>query len=340
MKIQELLKQLTAKEKAQIKAVQVRELDEEEPGNFVAFVDEAEETYDVHIALNEQSVQRMTCDCGSTQNICVHQGAVLLQITEKGLKVAPTQVVKKRRTKAKQSVSEALVLEQSKEILAQWLIDVFKKNKTLEQQFIVTFSQEKREYTVEYVEEIMQQTFKAVAGKRKTLEGVKIKKILDTLAIAFEPVNDFITVNIDKPIAYQLFSTIMRDMQAFDKRISHHSKKFADFYQEYSTWFALTLNNMQNQSRWQVQLEQLMEGIFLSDSPTKTIDCVLLKTSYDHADASQQKVFAQALSDYVLKTSHTRYDFKMDFVSFVRDVTLTHDCYEELHVFFKVSAYE
>ncbi|MDH6599901.1 hypothetical protein M2306_000595 [Myroides gitamensis] len=67
MKIQELLKQLTAKEKAQIKAVEVRELDEEDTGHFVAFVDEAEETYDVHIQLNEQSVQQMTCDCGTTQ---------------------------------------------------------------------------------------------------------------------------------------------------------------------------------------------------------------------------------------------------------------------------------
>jgi len=340
MNIHKLLKQLTTKEKAQIKAVQVRELDEEESGTFVAFVDEGEETYDVHIQLKEENVQQMSCDCEQVSTYCIHQAAVLMQLTQKGTKVTPVPKIKKRSTKAKQTVSVALLEDQSKETIVQWLTEVFKKNKALEQQFVVTFSQEKIDYTPEYVGDILQQTFKAVAGKRKTLEGIKIKKILDTLAIAFEPVNDFITVNIDKPIAYQLFSTIMMEMQAFDKRISHHSKKFADFYQEYSTWFALTLNNMQNQSRWQVQLEQLMEGIFLNDSPTKTIDCVLLKTSYDHADASQQKVFAQALSDYVLKTSHTRYDFKMDFVSFVRDVTLTHDCYEELHVFFKVSAYE
>lgn len=338
MKIQELLKQLTAKEKAQIKAVEVRELDEEDTGHFVAFVDEAEETYDVHIQLNEQSVQQMTCDCGTTQKICIHQGAVLLQITEKGLKVAPTQVVKKRRTKAKQTVSEALVLEQSKEILAQWLIDVFKKNKTLEQQFIVTFSQEKREYTVEYVEEIMQQTFKAVAGKRKTLEGVKIKKILDTLAIAFEPVNDFITVNMDKPIAYELFSKIMLDIQIFDKRISHHSKKFIDFYQSYSTWFALTLNNMQNQLAWQTQVQHLIDRVFLENNTTKTIDCVLLKGIYDCADAKQQKDFAAALYPSVFKTTHTRYDFKVDFISFIRDVALTYDFFDELHLFFKIRA--
>lgn len=340
MNIQKLLKKLTTKEKAQIKALQVRELDEEEPGHFVAFVDEGEETYDVHIQIKEENVVQMTCDCEQTTAYCTHQAAVLVQLTQKGSKVAPTQEIKKRRTKAKQSISGALLDEQSKETIVQWLTEVFKKNKALEQQFVVTFSQEKIDYTPEYVADILQQTFKAVAGKRKTLEGVKIKKILDTLSIAFEPVNDFITVNIDKPLAYQLFSTIMMEMQAFDKRISHHSKKFSNFYQEYSTWFALTINNMQNQQRWQLQLEQLMNGIFLNDSPTKTIDCVLLKTMYDHADTAQQKVFAQVLSACMLKTSHTRYDFKMDFVSFVRDVTLTHDCYDELHSFFKVSAYE
>jgi len=340
MNIHKLLKQLSTKEKAQINAVQVRELDEEELGTFVAFVDEGEETYDVHIQLKEEHVQQMSCDCGQVNAYCIHQAAVLVQLAQKGTKVAPTLKVKKRRTKAKQTASVALLEEQSKETIVQWLTEVFKKNKALEQQFVVTFSQEKIDYTPEYVVDILQQTFKAVAGKRKTLEGVKIKKILDTLAIAFEPVKDFITVNIDKPIAYQLFSTIVMEIQAFDKRISHHSKKFADFYQEYSTWFALTLNNMQNQQRWQVQLQQIMKGIFLDDSPTKTIDCVLLKTSYDHADSAQQQIFARDLSDYVLRTSHTRYDFKMDFVSFVRDVTLTHDCYDELYLFFKVSAYE
>lgn len=340
MNIHKLLKQLTTKEKAQIKAVQVRELDEEEPGHFVAFVDEGEETYDVHIQVKEENVEQMNCDCGQVSAYCIHQAAVLVQLTQKGTKVVPTPKIKKRSTKTKQTASVALLEDQSRETIVQWLTEVFKKNKALEQQFVVTFSQEKIVYTPEYVADILQQTFKAVAGKRKTLEGVKIKKILDTLAIAFEPVNDFITVNMDKPIAYQLFSKIMMEIQTFDKRISHHSKKFADFYQEYSTWFALTLNNMQNQQRWQAQLQQLMKGIFLDDSPTKTIDCVVLKASYDHADATKQKVFAQALSDYVLQTSHTRYDFKMDFVSFVRDVTLTHDCYEELHLFFKVRAYD
>ncbi|WP_158963077.1 SWIM zinc finger family protein [Myroides fluvii] len=336
MNIQERLKQLTAKEKAQIKAVEVRELDEEDAGHFVAFVDEGEETYDVQIHLDDQQIKQLTCDCGTTSGLCIHQGAVLLQITQKGLKVAPTQLVKKSRAKAKQTVSTVLVQEQSKEVLAQWLVEVFKKNKTLEQQFIVTFSQEKVDYTVEYVEEIMQQTFKAVAGRRKTLEGVKIKKILDTLAIAFEPVNDFITVNIDKPIAYELFSKIMLDIQAFDRRISHHSKKFTDFYQSYSTWFALTLNNTQNQSVWQEQVKQLMHRVFIENSNTRTVDTVLLKHIYDHVNLEQQKDFAFALQPSVLQTTHTRYDFKMDFVSFIRDVALTHDFYEEVYPFFAI----
>lgn len=336
MNIQERLKQLTTKEKAQVKAVEVRELDEENAGHFVAFVDEGEETYDVQIHLSEQQVQHMTCDCGNTTGLCIHQGAVLLQITQKGLKVAPTQLVKKTRAKAKQTVSTVLLQEQSKEVLTQWLMEVFKKNKALEQQFILTFSQEKVDYTVEYVQDSMQQTFKAVAGKRKTLEGVKIKKILDTLAIAFEPVNDFITVNIDKPIAYELFSKIVLDIQAFDKRISHHSKKFMDFYQNYSTWYALTLNNTQNQSVWQKQVKQLMHRIFIENSNTRTVDTVLLKYIYDHGNPEQQRDFALTLHPKVLQTTHTRYDFKMDFVSFIRDVALTHDFYEEVYAFFAI----
>lgn len=338
MNIQQLLKKLTAKEKALIKTVEVRELDEEEQGHFVAFVDEGEHTYDVHIHVEEQQVKQMSCDCGDTAMLCVHQGAVLMQITQKGLKVATTQLVKKTRPKAKQTASTVLLQEQSKEVLTQWLAEVFKKNKSLEQQFVLIFSKEKREYTVEYVEDIMQQTFKAVAGKRKTLEGVKIKKILDTLAIAFEPVNDFITVNIDKPIAYGLFSKIVSDIQVFDKRISHHSKKFGDFYQSYNTWFALTLNNTQNQAIYRTQIKQLMDRVFAESRPTIAVDTVLLKGIYDCGTIDQQKSFAEVLRPCLLQTSFTRYDFKMDFVSFVRDVALTHDFYEEVGSFFEIKS--
>ncbi len=336
MTIEDLLKQLKAKEKARIKTATVRELDEEEKGHFVAFVDDAEATYDVHIELEDQKIKQMTCDCMEELTPCIHQWAVLLQITQQGLKVVPTQVTQKSNSKAKISKSNALLQEQSRETLAKWLAEVFKKNKTLEQQFIVTFSQEKTNYTCEYVEESMQQTFKAVAGKRKTLEGVKIKKIVDTLAIAFEPVDDFITVNMDKPLAFELFSTIMRTMQAFDRRIVHHSKKFDDFYEKYSTWFALTLNNMQNQGLWQVQIKNLVENILVDASPYSGFEGVLVKNIYEHATLEQQQKIAQEIAQSLAKSSQTRYDYKVDFISFIRDVALTHDFYEEVYDFFKI----
>jgi len=336
MTIQELLQRLTTQEKARMKTVEVRELDEEESGCFVAFVDEGEATYDVHLQLDELGVQQMTCDCGDEGRLCIHQGAVLQHITQKGVKVAPTQLAKKGRAKGKVSASGALLEGQTKETLVQWLAEIFKKNKTLEQQFIVTFSQEKTDYTTTYVADIMEQTFKAVAGKRKTLEGVKIKKILDTLEIAFEPVNDFITVNLDKPIAYALFATIMNTMKAFDKRISHHSKKFEDFYQQYSTWFALSLNNMQSEKQWQTQVKQILDQVFIQHSGQWTTDALLLKQLYDSAPAQQQKAVSQAMHQSMRHTSYTRYDFKMDFVSFFRDVALTHDFYEEVYPFFKL----
>lgn len=336
MTIQELLQRLTTQEKARIKTVEVRELDEEVNGYFVAFVDEGEATYDVHIQLDELVVQQMTCDCGAEGTLCIHQGAVLQHITQKGVKVAPTQLAKKGRAKAKVSTSGALLEAQTKETLVQWLAEIFKKNKTLEQQFIVTFSKEKTDYTVAYVADIMEQTFKAVAGKRKTLEGVKIKKILDTLEIAFEPVNDFITVNLDKPIAYALFATIMNTMKAFDKRISHHSKKFEDFYQQYSTWFALTLNNMQSEKQWKIQVNQIISHVFIQHSAQWTTDGFLLKQLYDSAHAQQQKAMGVAIHQSMMHTPYTRYDYKMDFISFVRDVALTHDFYEEVYPFFKL----
>lgn len=328
------VKSLTKFEKNKLEKILVRELEEESKNYFVAFVDDKEQSYDVNIYLNKQIIEKSTCDCLDKTVTCLHQKAVWYVLANKET-ITTKKVVKSRKTTTKMAVSTTLLQTLTKEEVQNWLIDVFKKNKVLEQQFVVTFSQEQKEYSIEDVKKLMEETFFAVAGKRKTLEGIKIKKILDTLDIAFKPVKDFIIINIHQSIAYDLYTTIMDSMLIFDLRISHHSKRINDFYESFSLWFALNLNNIQEVTYWELQIQKIIKNIFVDNKKSINANCFLAMNLYENSSNQQQTYFSKVIFEGIRQSRYLRYDYNEKFIAFIRTVALDYDYLEELSSFFK-----
>nr|WP_288810210.1 hypothetical protein [uncultured Sphingobacterium sp.] len=68
MKISQILAKQSETKLTQAKKLIFRELEEfERKGNFVAYVDEGEESYDVNIQLDKDNVIGHSCDCGRRQ---------------------------------------------------------------------------------------------------------------------------------------------------------------------------------------------------------------------------------------------------------------------------------
>lgn len=336
MLIQEILKRVAKTELSRAKKFPVRELELDENGHYIAFVDDGEHSFDVSIKYADNKIGEMICDCGNTNELCLHKIAVLVALKNN---LKPKNILgKKAKTstkKKKLSETDELLLQINKDVLAQWLKTVFKKNKSLEKQFVLTFSNKEVEYTAEQVKEITDEIIISVAGKRKTLEAIKIKQILDLLLIAYEPINNFVIVNISKPIAYKIFASLLDCIYAFDHRISHHSKKFGEFVDSFVEQFALNINNIQDEKEWKHLVEIQIQRLFsLSYRANKEYDYMLVQYIYLTAPSHRIPIYMELLKDILIENAQIKYLFRNDFIQFLLKVTAKHNIYQDVRVFF------
>lgn len=343
MKVSELIAFVSPKDKNKALKLPVRELEQESKGHYVAFVDEGELSHDVQLYMQATKVTEVLCDCANAENLCVHKVAVLLAMegnkTSSKTKVASTTTKKKKKL----TETEEVMLRMDKDAITNWLTEVFKKNKPLEQLFLLTFSTEEKQYTTAQVQEIMEQTIKSVAGRRKTLEGANVKKLMDLMDIALEPVNHYVTVSLNKPIGHEIFATVIETMNAFERRIRTYSKKIELFYEDYVNWFALTINNIQDRAVWEEVIKRTIyitfEHVIVKEVEARTYNDDVIKAVY-HNGTKEQKVFiANELVRSIKSISVKRNMFDFTYVLFLKEVALDQGIYDQVQEFFTIDIY-
>ncbi|MGL4582149.1 MAG: hypothetical protein ACRCVU_04100, partial [Flavobacterium sp.] len=128
MTITQILKQFDKASLTTISKLTIRELEEEKKGHWVAYVDEGNESYDVHVKFLGKQVDFTSCDCGVQEDqLCAHKTKMLLMLDDKlkGKKVVDKPVAKKTLSKKKVSESEILLRASDQEIVYEWLIKTF-----------------------------------------------------------------------------------------------------------------------------------------------------------------------------------------------------------------------
>lgn len=342
MTIQTLLKKTLKKDLTKASKLPVRELEEEPKGYFIAFVDEGEHSFDVSIVCVDTKVIETTCDCTSTETTCMHKLAVLLQLSSKSADATPLTATTAKSTGRKRKISESeeLLLQLDKAAIVGWLVEVFKKNKPLEQQLLLTLSTNEVQYTALQVKEIMEQTIKSVAGRRKTLEGANIKKLMDLLAIAFQPINQFVTVNINKEIAYEIFVVVVETMTNFERNIRTYSKKIDAFYDNYIQWFAITTNNIQHDSAWKEIVQHHIKRVFNQNKGEyRTYNDAIVKELYETSSINQRSFIVSEIETYLITPAVKRKNLDINFVLFLKEMALDEGIFDKVEPFFKIDKY-
>lgn len=325
------------------KELSVRELEQVKKGHYIAFVDQQDDCFDLKIVLDKGVVSQMHCDCQGQSTPCEHQLAVLLAIKEQldQPKAGKAQSkVKKSTAKSpkKLSATQTILQELDKTTLDNWVLEVFKKNKPLEQQFLLSFSQKENNYTPQQVIDITNKVIDSVAGKRKTLEAMKIKKVIDLLKIAIEPIDTYIAININSIVGFEIFTAFLNTIYHFDKRIVHHSKRLGIFVDDYIEKYAIMVNQIQHLESWQSQVQMYIDTIFQGNKRKMEFNYILVQQLYFQANESQRLYFAQYLATRLQEQANVvkskRIYFTLGFSTFLKQVCKDNEQGESVEKFF------
>lgn len=302
MTIAQLLKfveRATVRKAAQLS---IREVEEESKGHWIAFVDDKEESYDVQIVIKGKQVLSRSCEC-EIDNIvmCSHQTKLLMAINDalKGKKIATKPVVKKALSKKKVSKSVALLQDVNQEEVYTWLTELFKKNKEVEQEFILTFKkQDSAEYTVDIVDKILKDIYTSVFGKRKNADTKDIKKLVDLVSLALEPVDKYIVVNITKPIALELYLKIMSSLFTLKYSVNYTSKRVDTYMNKFVERYVLALLNVKDQDVVKKTIINLLKQLY---EPKNSLQYSLVSALVIELYESKDERYTSLCGDEVVK---------------------------------------
>lgn len=283
MTIAQLLKKVGKKDLAFASKLAIRELEEEQKGIWIAYVDDKENSYDIQVHIKANKIATFNCDCDENVQLCKHKVRMLLALQEilKGEKVA-TSTIKKAPKKKKLTELEELFTTIEQNDLNVWLVNYLKNNKEAEREFLLTFKpQQQIDYTEEHVQQIIKEVVTSVLGKRKKAEAREIKKIIDLLAIALKSVNEFIAINIGQPIALRLYLAISGALFQFEMNVQHSSKRIQTLISEVMERQILLINNIQLDETYEIVFKDLLKIMY---DPTDSI-------SYSYASALLQGAF-------------------------------------------------
>ena len=235
----------------------VRECDEVKAGDFEAYVDELDKSYDLSLQLEKGAVINSTCECKSNLSFCQHKIALLAFIA-KGMKPAAKVTVSKKIDPVNHAIEQA-----DPEKIKEWILKTLKKNKDLSIAFMNEFSNKSENYTPAEIIALTHDAVKAVIGKRRKAEVVEVKKIID------------LWTEIHKPILVQYFAepanenyfmqihAVIDTIVEYKYRILTNSKRFETYFKQVLTQIEEVISNIRDDETWTKCLTYFSKEFFL-----------------------------------------------------------------------------
>ena len=255
-----------------------RDIDEESPNHFVAYVDDGDASFDVKIVLNsKKEVIENSCDCDSNILFCTHKLTLLLALVSKKL----PQLVKAVR-KRKQTETEIILDDVAHDELKIWIVDIFKKNKDLELLFLNEFKKSNESFTADDIKILIKNAVKSVLKNRKNIDASQLKKTLELLESSLNPVMKNIIVEVAKPEAMRLFEAVMEGLINFEENVYVNSVKIQRFIEKLGIQYLAAIYNIKDIDVWKAICKNVF-SIFLPNE-TRTIHLYHLKFIYDFYD--------------------------------------------------------
>lgn len=318
------------------KKMTVREFEEESKNHFVSFVDDEMESFDVQIILNPKSeIIKSSCDCNS-KDFCLHQLALSIFISENNSGKSTSKKTSKRKISEAEMVMEDLNSEEMKS----WLLEFFKKNKDAEMQFLLEFSETKKEFSNDDIKQIIIKTTQSVVGKKKNLTAQDVKKLVDLMTKSLEPVEQFLFQNINKDSSFEKFILINKTIVDFQMLIYTSSTRIDKFLENFKIRFTSNFNSIKDIDIWEESAEKYW-NLFLKGEESVLIYFYQFILEMYHSGAKEQKKFiAELVKNQIIIWIKNKVDLRTSIKEDLLPIIAENDFFPSLQKYFPIAGYE
>lgn len=338
MKAAEILDKLSATKKNKIAQLNVREVEQQTDGSYIAFVDDAAESFDVSLTLKSTEVTSHSCDCGSAETFCMHKMALLLNITDSITGKTPGKKVRTKKA-AKQSPAQQILEDLTLPQITSWLHDYFSKNKEAEMMFLLEFSAKTVNFEIKEIEEIIQKAFTSVMAKRKKIELNELKKILQYLEQSLEPVFQYMQSLIAQEKAFLLLEEIIISLNDKYHKYRVPGTRMHKYQLALVDKYALMLNNLQDSSLWKAQTDFLLDRFFDVDFGRGVIVTVVANM-YANADSEQKNHLSSSIARNLNEFLNEGFKLPLEAEQVLLQIVVDNGDLKNCHAYFSTYPYE
>lgn len=328
MKILQIIAKQSEDRLTQAKKLVVRELEEHEgKGNFVAYVDEGEYSYDVNIQLNKDTIVGHSCDCGRRESYCMHQLAVICALA--GIdKNSPSEVKNKKKvTLKKVKESEQLLLAVEHEVLNSWLLELFKSNKDVELQFLLKFGKNKQEYQEKDIVKILKEAVVSVIGKRKKIETFEIKKILQLWEKSLVPFWEYLALNIGNEKIINLFLAVYNAVLDIEYQTMYTGTRFRKFIETSNIKILTAVAHIESDIQWGRLLGAYWTKLWWEEGQQGAL-LELFILIYQSSNTDRKRLISVKIERLIEEFLEEAYHMSLIVDEFFLDVLLENDMFE------------
>ncbi len=335
-KLSDLQNQFSKQKINKAKKLSIREFEETGKNRFVCFVDEEAESYDVDITLGAKTeITEYSCECGS-KDFCIHALAMGIFMSENktGKTASP------RGGKKKISEAELAMEDLDYEELKIWLLEFFKKNKDAELQFILSFGQKKKEFSEAEISELIKNTIASVAGKRKSLAAAEVKKLVDLLARALEPVEQYLMLNPDKKESIRKYLWLSDEISIYKVKILFSGVRMDNFQKKLNERFLTHINAIKDFDLWK-ELATENWYLFLRADHSITVNFYDFIMELYHGGNPEQKMHIAGLVREEIKIwKKNGFKLRTSLKEDMLEIVAENGFFNELQSYFQIEQYE
>jgi len=318
------------------KKFSIREFEETEKNRFVCFVDEEAESYDVEITLNTKSeITGYSCECGS-KDFCIHALAMGLFMSENKTGRTSSQRGAKKRSTEVELAMEDLNAEE----LKTWLLEFFKKNKDAEMQFMLSFGQKKKDFSETEISELIKNTVASVAGKRKSLTAPEVKKLVDLLTKALEPVEQYLMQNPDKKESIRKYLWLIDEISMYKMKIFFSGVRMDNFQKKLNERFLTHINAIKDFDLWKELAAENWYLFLRSNQPITVSFYEFIMEQYHGGNQEQKMYIAGLIKEEIRIWEKTGFELRTSVKEDLLGIIAENGFFTELQNYFQIEKYQ